>query len=70
MPTFCILHVFAPWHLLVVIRPYVLPLLVQVRGSVGMCTEDAAETGGAVLTAGGGVCTALVTFLTLVSGNV
>ena len=65
MPTFSILHVFAPWHLLVVIRPCcVLPLLVQVGGSVGMCTKDAVETGGAVLTAGGGVCTALVTFLT------
>ena len=35
-----------------------------------MCTEDAVETGETVLTAGGGVCTALVTFLTLFSGNV
>ena len=35
-----------------------------------MCTEDAAETGGAVLAAGGGVCTSLVKFLALFSGNV
>ena len=35
-----------------------------------MCTKDAAETGGAVLTAGGGVCTALMMFLILFSGNV
>ena len=66
------MHVaFAPWHLLVVIGPScVLPLLVQVGGSVGVCTEDAAETGGAVLAAGSGVCTALVMFLTLYSGYV
>ena len=44
--------------------------LVQVGGSTGMCAKDAAETGGTVLPAGGGVCTPLLTLHTVYSCNV